>query len=106
MDQNDLQALTTETEALGWDKPDFLVPHDGVLAPQDGFAFVGKLLALKTQNTYYVRSTILSAWSFATPLTMEILEPNKFLFTVSQESHYHQIISKGPWNIKGSLLLL
>ena len=97
MDQSDLQALIDQTEALGWDKPDHLVPHDGVLAPQDGFAFVGKLLAPKTLNTYYVRSTIMSAWSFATPLTMEILEPNKFLFTVPHESHYHHIISQGPW---------
>jgi hypothetical protein len=50
MAQSDLQALIAETEALGWDKPDHLVAHDGVLAPQDGFAFVGKLLALKNKN--------------------------------------------------------
>ena len=106
MDQSDLQALIAKTEALGWDKPDYLVPHDEVLASQDRFAFVGKLLALKTQNSYYVRSTIMSAWSFATPLTMKILEPSKFLFTVLQESHYHHLISQRPWNIKGSLLLL
>jgi hypothetical protein len=80
MDQSDLQALIAETEALGWDKPDHLVAHNGVFSPQYGFAFVGKLLALKTQNNYHVRSTLLAVWSFATPLTMEVLAPNKYFF--------------------------
>jgi hypothetical protein len=106
MNQVDLQALIAETEALGWDKPDFLVPHDGVLAPNDRFAFVGKLLAQKTHNTSHVRSTLLSVWSFAKPFSMEVLEPNKYLFTVSQESFYQRILELGPWTIKGSLLLL
>jgi hypothetical protein len=54
MNPSDLQALIAETEALGWDKPDFLVPHDGVLAPNDRFAFVGKLLAQKSCNTPHI----------------------------------------------------
>jgi hypothetical protein len=102
MNQGDLQALIAETKALGWDKPDFLVPHDGVLAPNDHFAFVGKLLAQKTHNTSHVRSTLLSVWSFAKPFSMEVLEPNKYLFTVSQESFYQRILELGPWTIKGS----
>jgi hypothetical protein len=106
MNQSDLQALIAETEALGWDKPDFLVPHDGVLAPNDRFAFVGKLLAQKSHNISHVRSTLLSVWSFATPFSMEVLEPNKYLFTVSQESFCQRILDQGPWTIKGSLLLL
>jgi hypothetical protein len=106
MDHSDLQALIAETEALGWDKPDFLVPHDGVLAPQDQFAFVGKLLAQKNQNSSHVRSTLLFVWSFAKPFSMEVLERNKYLFTVSQESLYHRILEQGPWTIKGSLLLI
>jgi hypothetical protein len=106
MNQCDLQALIAETEALGWDKPDFLVPHDGVLAPTDRFAFVGKLLAQRSHNTSHVRSTLLSVWSFAKPFSMEVLEPNKFLFTVSRESLFHRILELGPWTIKGSLMLL
>jgi hypothetical protein len=106
MVQSDLQALIAEMKALGWDKPDFLVPHDGVLAAQERFAFVGKLLAQKTHNTSHVRSTLLSVWSFAKSFTMEVLEPNKFLFTVPLESYNHSIINQGPWTIKGSLLLL
>jgi hypothetical protein len=37
---------------------------------------------------------------------MEVMAPNKYLFTVPQESHYQSIISQGPWNVRGSLLLL
>jgi hypothetical protein len=82
MAQNDLQALIAETKALGWDKPDHLVAHDGVLAPQEGFAFIGKLLALKTQNIYHVCSTLSSVWSFDVPLSMKVLAQNKYLFTI------------------------
>jgi hypothetical protein len=31
MSQEDLQALIDETEALGWDKHNHLVAHDGIL---------------------------------------------------------------------------
>ena len=106
MDQASLQALIAETEALGWDNPDDLVPHDISQPSQGGFAFIGKLLGPKPHNAFRVRSTLSSAWSFAAPLIIEVLDSNKYLFTVSQESHYQSIISQGPWNVKGSLLLL
>jgi hypothetical protein len=54
MAQNALQALIAEIEALGWDNPVQLVAHDGILTPQEGFSFIGKLLALKSQNIYHV----------------------------------------------------
>jgi hypothetical protein len=78
------------------------VAHDGILALHEGFAFIGKLLALKAQNIYHVCSTLSSAWGFFVPLTMEVMAPN----TVPQESHFHIIIKQGPWNVRGSLLLL
>jgi hypothetical protein len=56
MDQAALQALIAETEALGWDKPYHLVVHNSFADPQEGFAFIGKLLALKTQNVFHVRA--------------------------------------------------
>ena len=80
--------------------------HDSSTSLQEGFAFIGKLIAQKTQNIYHVRATLYSFWGFATPLTMEVLGSNKYLFTVPQESHYKGIINQGPWNVRGSLLLL
>jgi hypothetical protein len=59
MDQTTLQALIEETKALGWDKLDNLVAHDSII-PREGFAFIGKLLALKPQNIYRVRATLSS----------------------------------------------
>ena len=96
MDKNALQAIISKTKALGWDNPDNLVPHDGILAPQEGFAFISKLLTLKSQNIYHVRATLSSVWGFAAPLTMEFMVANKYLFTVPQESHYNSIINQGP----------
>jgi hypothetical protein len=90
MDQSALQALIAKTEAL---KPVHLVAHDNYAAPQEGFAFIGKLLALKSQNMYHVRATLSSVWGFATSLTMEVLVTNKFLFTVPHENFYKRIIS-------------
>ena len=106
MTQNALQALTAKTEALGWDNPDQLVAHDGILAPQEDFEFTGKLLALKSQNIYHVHATLSLVWSFTTPLTIEVMAPNKYMFTIPQESHYTSIINQGPWNVRGFLLLL
>jgi hypothetical protein len=106
MDQDALQALIAKTEALGWDNPEELVAHDSSQASQRGFGFIGKLLGPKTHNPFHVRSTLSSVWSFAAPLVMEVMDSNKFLFTVPHESHYQSIINQGPWNVKGSLLLL
>jgi hypothetical protein len=93
MDQAALQALIAETEALGWDKPYHLVFHNSFPDPQEGFAFIGKLLALKTQNGFHVRATLSSVWGFAVPLTMEVLGSNKYLFIVPLKSHYKSIIN-------------
>jgi hypothetical protein len=53
------------------------VAHDNIAAPQEGFAFIGKLLALKPQNIYHVRATLSSVWGFATPLSMEVMAPSR-----------------------------
>jgi hypothetical protein len=47
-----------------------------------------------------------TAWSFASPLAVEVLAPKKFLFAVPLQSHIDRILQQGPWNIRGSLLLL
>jgi hypothetical protein len=105
MDQDTLQALIKETEALGWDDSANLVALAPATAPPKGFAFIGKLLG-KPQNYNQVRATLFGSWNFAAPMTMEVLDQNKFLFTVSHENHYKNILNKGPWNIRNSLLLL
>jgi hypothetical protein len=106
MDQAALQALIAESEALDWDNPVNLVAHDSSAATQEGYPFIGKLLALKAQNFYHVCATLSSVWGFAAPLTVEVLASNKFLFTVPHENLYKRIINQGPWNVRGSLLLL
>ena len=37
---------------------------------------------------------------------MKVMAPNRYLFTVPQESHYNSIINQGPWNVTGFLLFL
>jgi hypothetical protein len=103
--QENLHALIDETEALDFD---FLVLDSIAESPpnQKAFALIGKLLSLKPLNTQTVRATLAVAWSFAAPLTVEFLAPNKFLLGVSNPDHVDRILHRGPWNIRGSLLLL
>lgn len=98
--QVDLQALIDETEALGWDKPDQLDALVDAPPNQEAFAFVGKAPSLKPLHT------LTAVWSFAAPLAMEAIAPNKYLFAVPQQKHLDRIFQQGPWNIRGSLLLL
>jgi hypothetical protein len=94
MDQDALQALIKETEALGWDdSATKLVALDTATAPPQGFAFIGKLLG-KPQNYNQVRATLFTSWNFATPMTMEVFDQNKYLLTVSHENHYKIWLTK------------
>jgi hypothetical protein len=94
MSQDALQSLITETEALGWDNPIQLEVYDRKSIAHEGFAFIGKLLSMKPQNTYHVRTTLTYVWSFAAPLSIKVLGPNKFLFTVPLESHFTNIMAQ------------
>jgi hypothetical protein len=112
--QFDIQALIEETEALGWDSPEQSDVVDEAPPNQENFALIGKLLfaligkllTLKPLHTQLVRATLASAWNFASPLAVETLAPNKFLFAVPLQSHVDRILRQGPWNIQGSLLFL
>ncbi|KAB8813784.1 hypothetical protein FH972_026740 [Carpinus fangiana] len=73
--QVDIQALITETKALGWDNSDQLEIHDGNPTSQEGFAFIA-------------------------PLFMEVLAPNKYLFTVPFESNFTLAQTKGKGKTK------
>jgi hypothetical protein len=39
-------------------------------------------------------------------LAVETLAPNKFMFGISNPEHVEKILNEGPWNVRGSLLLL
>jgi hypothetical protein len=105
MDQEALQALINETEALGWDEPAKLVALDTATTPPQGFVFIGKLFG-KPENFNQVRATLFTSWNFAAPLSIEVLDQNKYLFIVYHKNHYKNIVNQGPWNIQNSLLLL
>ncbi|GLT71494.1 hypothetical protein SLA2020_435080 [Shorea laevis] len=102
----DLQALIDETEALDMDFPVLLEVFEDPPPNHEAFALIGKLLSLKPPHSQLVKSTMATAWNFASPLSVEVLAPNKYLFTVPLQSHVDRILQQGPWNVRGSLLLL
>jgi hypothetical protein len=85
-----LQALIEETEALRWDSPEQLDVEDN-LPGHEGFALIGKIISPKPLHAQLVRSTMASAWNFASPLAVENLAPNKFLFVVLLQRHVDRI---------------
>jgi hypothetical protein len=52
-----------------------------------------------------VRATLSKAWSFANPLSIKELEPNKFLFS-SQKLQIDRVLNQVSWNVRGLLLIL
>jgi hypothetical protein len=67
---------------------------------------IGKLFFAKPPHPQWVRDTLIVAWKFASPLEIEILSSDKFLFIVPLRSHAEQILHQGAWNVRGSLLIL
>lgn len=101
----ELQSLISETNALKFDFP-VLVVLDEPAPNREAFALIGKVLSLKPINTQIMRHTLAVSWSFAVPIVVESINHNKFLLGVSDPAHLDTILTQGPWNISGSLLLL
>jgi hypothetical protein len=67
---------------------------------------IGKLLSSKPLSANWLLTTLVNPWKFAHPFEITDLPENKFLITVSHQAHVDKIMELGPWNIKGSLLIL
>jgi hypothetical protein len=100
-----LQDLISRTEALNCDGPSTLETLPLAATPHQALhCIIGKLLSPKPPSAYWLRETL--AWKFSYPFKIDDLSENKYLITVSQQSHVDKIMDLGPWNIKGSLLVL
>jgi len=83
-----------------------LVVLDEPAPNREAFALIDKVLSLKPINTQIMRHTLAVSWSFVVPIVVESIDHNKFLLGVSHSAHLDTILTQGPWNICGSLLLL
>jgi hypothetical protein len=94
----DLEHLITQNEALGWEDSSSqleTIPHKNITT--ESFALVGKSLAPKAPNPQMVHAH--KAWLFAAPLSIEELEPNKYLFTLTKSLYLDHILQQAPWNV-------
>jgi hypothetical protein len=57
-------------------------------------------------NSQTVRDTLQHAWKFALPLLFADVRHHKYLFGISRQEQVQTILDQGPWNVRGSLLLL
>jgi hypothetical protein len=67
---------------------------------------VDKRSSSRPPSAYWLRESLLHSWTFALPFEIADLPNSKYMFKVSQQAHVNKIMGLGPWNIKGSLLVL
>jgi hypothetical protein len=101
-----LQALIDETDALNCDDPSTLETIPLTAPPLDLYRIVGKLLSSRPPSTYWLSVSLSNSWTFAHPFEIADLPESKYLIRVSSKAHVDKIMELGPWNIKGSLLVL
>ncbi|KAE9463150.1 hypothetical protein C3L33_04946, partial [Rhododendron williamsianum] len=70
------------------------------------FILVGKILASKTLNRAAVQKILEKAWRTEKEVTISYWRDNVYGFGFQNEDDLCRIISKGPWSIMGSILIL
>jgi hypothetical protein len=101
-----LQALIESTEALDIDQPQLATVPDTPQPQRGAFSMIGQLISTKPLNPQTVCDTLQHAWKFALPLSFAVVGHHKYLFGVPLQAHVTKILDLGPWNVRGSLLLL
>jgi hypothetical protein len=99
-----LQALIQETKALNCDDPCPLESAPLVFPQGNSFRLLGCLISPNPPPLYWARDILNLSWKFALPFEVDLLREDKFIFTVFKEHLVQEIMDKGPYNIKGSLL--
>lgn len=70
------------------------------------FILVGKILASKNLNRAAVQKILEKAWRTEKEVTISYWRDNVYGFGFQNEDDLCRIISKGPWSIMGSILIL
>lgn len=67
---------------------------------------IGKIISQRIINKQAMRDIVLHSWKSIDSLEVEDLGNNAFLFTFSTHTVRDQILSGGPWNVRGQMLIL
>lgn len=70
------------------------------------FVLVGKILTSKTLNRVAIQKILERAWRTEQEFTISYWQDNVYGFSFQNEDDLCRIISKGPWSIMGSILIL
>lgn len=69
-------------------------------------SLVGKLFSRKIYPFRIIQPIIKSRWRFLPDLRIEDVGPNRFIFTFTSVEEKDCIVLQGPWNFKGSYMIL
>jgi hypothetical protein len=98
--------LINSTEAIDLESPLLASITESPQHQHGAFSPLGQLLSPKPMNSQTVRDTLQHAWKFALPLSFAVMGHHKYLFVISNQENFQTILDQGPWNVRGSLLLL
>jgi hypothetical protein len=101
-----LRELIESTEALDIDRPQLATIAEAPQPQQGAFTLLGQLISSKPVNPQTVQDTLQHVWKFALPMSFVVVGYHKYLFGVPLQEHVTKILDQGPWNVRGSLILL
>lgn len=69
-------------------------------------SLIGKLVSKKIYPFHIIQPIIKVGWRFVSDLKIEEAGANRFLFTFPTSEEKDCVLSQGPWNFKGSYMVL
>lgn len=104
---SDLDELMEKTKNLSWEDVSGLMKvNPGQVTDSEALTLVGRLTARKIFPKPVIIPLIKAGWRFAPNLRIEDVGLNKFLFSFQTMEEKNHVLSLGPWNFKGYLMIL
>lgn len=102
-----MEEIIAKTKALSWgDLLGLLKPNRSRAQHIHHATLVGRLVSKKVHPSHIIHPLIRNGWRFVTNMKIEDAGPNRFLFTFTSIGDNECILQQGPWNFKGSYMIL
>lgn len=102
-----MEEIIEKTKQLSWnDLSGLLKPNRCRANSVHKALLVGKLVSKKVHPFHILQLLILSGWRFISDLKVEDAGDNRYIFTFASLVEKVRILYQGPWNFKGSYLIL
>lgn len=105
--QKTIDEIAEQTKNLSWDDlSDFLHIDEERAESVCQLSLVGRLVSRRTFSPQVIDPIIRSGRRFAREFQIDNIGQNRFLFTFTSLMDKDRILSQGPWNFRGALMVL